>query len=120
FFISPSCPACAQVARAIQALPDLPGLDQLAICQSSPEAARRYAERKQLDLPVLPDPDGVAMSALQVTGIPFALVLDPRGRVARKGVPATYRDLLDLLDVSSEAPAEEAPRLELAAAAGGR
>jgi hypothetical protein len=46
---------------------------------------------------VLPDPQGIAMRALQVNGIPFVLALDAAGRVTRKGAPGSYRDLLALL-----------------------
>src|SRR3954447_6616746 len=65
-FLSPSCSACSQVSRAINALPDLENVDLVAICQASGEAARRYVDRERLFLPVVPDPDGAAMRALQV------------------------------------------------------
>src|SRR5947208_476162 len=101
-FLSPSCSACSQVSRAISALPDLEGTDVIAVCQASPEGARRYAERERLFVPVAPDPDGAATRALQVSGIPFLLLLDPQGRVERKGVPASNRDLLELVGVGAE------------------
>ncbi len=100
FFMSPSCPACGQVARGLAALPDLPGWSVLVVCQAGREAARRYAERLDLGYPVVPDPDGAAMRAFQVTGIPFAVVLGRDGLVQRKGVPATYNELLELLGIT--------------------
>jgi hypothetical protein len=107
FFMSPACPACGQVSRALRALPDIAPMDLLVVCQASEEAARRYAGRQSLFLPVLPDPEGAAMRALRVTGVPFALVLDASGRVERKGVPVTYRDMLELLGAPEEEDAQD-------------
>ena len=119
FFMSPACPACSQVSRVLRALPELPKFDLAVICQAPAEAARRWAERQELYYPVLPDPQGIAMRALQVSGIPFVLVIDPAGRVERKGIPANYRDMLELLGAPEEEPAPAGPRPELALAPGG-
>src|SRR5207244_3737115 len=107
------------VSRAINALPYVEATDLVAICQASPEAARRYVEREQLFLPVMPDPHGLAMRALQVSGIPFAVLLDCEGRVESKGVPASYRDLLALIGSATDAePAWRELRIAGAGAAG--
>lgn len=112
-FMSPACSACAAVARALRGLPEIEGLDVVAVCQASPDAAQRYAARKQLALPVLADPEGLTLKAYQVSGIPFAVVLDVRGQVEGKGVPGSFRDLMTLLErdrpTAIEAQAQLAP-----------
>jgi hypothetical protein len=115
-FLSPACSACSQVSRIISALPDVEGTDVIAVCQASAAATRRYAERERLFVPVVPDPDGAATRALQVSGIPFVILLDRQGRVERKGVPASYRDMLEL--VGGGAGSKPQPR-ELALAGAG-
>jgi peroxiredoxin len=106
FFISPGCPACGQVCRTLQALPDLVAVDVVVVCGAPPESSRRYVERHGISWPVVTDPEGTAMRVLGVAAVPFAVVLDPRGRVERKGTPASYTDLLDLLGNPPEAVAE--------------
>jgi Redoxin len=108
-FLSPSCSACSQAIRAISALPDIEDTDLLVICQASAETARRYAKREHLYVPVVPDFDGTAARALQVNGVPFGIVVGRDGRVQRKGVPASYRDLLDLVGIEPERTASEPP-----------
>jgi peroxiredoxin len=119
FFMSPACPACSQVSRVLRALPELPELDVAIICQAPAEGARRWAERRELFYPVLPDPEGIAMRALQVSGIPFVLVVDAAGRVERKGVAGNYRDMLELLGAPAEEPVAASRSPELALAPGG-
>jgi peroxiredoxin len=107
-FLSPACSACSHVSRMLRGLPEVEGIQVVAVIQASASAARRYEERQELPVQVLPDPDGVVLKAMQVTGIPFVLVLDARGRVERKGVPASFPELLQLLDLEAQVKGEVA------------
>jgi peroxiredoxin len=82
-FLSPGCPGCRTAIRQVQQVPS--DLAQLVLVWSMvPEQARDLAEEYQIRLPMVADGDRQLWKQFNITGVPFAVVVDEGGRVVAK------------------------------------
>ena len=75
------CPVCELEQTSIDALADDYQVVSVAMDSALPEQIRRYMKDKQVDYPVIHDPDSRIAREYAVTGVPSSFVLDADGRI---------------------------------------
>lgn len=103
-FAAPECEPCAQVLPdiAILGLDDFAPVSTLVVVPGSSEDARAVTDKYGSSLRCLAEGDAAVFDAYRVRVTPFAFVIDPYGRVARKGVCSNPQLLHNLLDVTGD------------------
>ena len=83
-------------------------LDVLFLCQSEPEAARRFVAETGVRVPVAVQPDDTLADAYKARVTPFAFLIDGEGVIRAKGL-ANNREHLELLLRMAEREGRRAP-----------
>jgi thiol-disulfide isomerase/thioredoxin len=75
------CPICNMEQKSIAALADDYPVLTIAMDEASAQEIREYMKNKNVDYPVLHDPQGVIAKRYSIAGVPSSFVIGPEGEV---------------------------------------
>jgi peroxiredoxin len=95
-FLSPGCAGCRTAIREVYRVPS--HLAQIILLwNTSHQKTRDLFEEYQIDLPMVADESQQLWRQFDITGVPFAIVVDEAGRVAAKAFAQSAEQLDALL-----------------------
>ena len=75
------CPICGLEQQSIDALADDYTVLTVAMDEASTQEIRTYMNKKNVDYPVLHDPDSTIAQRYAITGVPSSFIVDPAGQI---------------------------------------
>ena len=75
----------------------LQGVEIVIVCRGPERQVVEYATTLPSTVRVIRDPDGKLGASFRVTGFPFAVLIDQKGLVRSKGMPAQHEHFVSLL-----------------------
>ncbi len=75
------CPICGIGQKSIDALADDYAVLSIAMDEASAQEIRSYMTEKNVDYPVLHDPDNVIASRYSIVGVPTSFIIDADGEI---------------------------------------
>jgi peroxiredoxin len=105
-FLSPGCPGCRAAIREVQQV-RLDGAQMILIWSMDQRKARDLADEYQIRVPMIADEDALLWRQFMISGVPFATVVDQRGRVAAKAFAGQAEQLEALLALREAGPPVE-------------
>src|SRR5438105_7547321 len=97
-FVSPGCPVCRDVLPSIGPAARAAGMQPLVVAEADLDEARHLLGEVRFTAPLVPAPD--AVTAYDVPGTPYAVVLDAFGVVRAKGTVNDLEQLEGLVDTA--------------------